>query len=132
RRSIAGSPDPASMSLRIAVTCRRWRSRTSPALSCAPGSRKPCSRASAADRSAAALAEPHAPGEIGTHIGIVRSHHRIIGRKLPATTVLLRGHAVLAGKMPLQRLELLAILQADEMVGRHRLADRNRRLGPLL
>src|SRR5262249_57685470 len=70
------------------------------------------------------LAEPHLLGEVRTSRRIVRRHHRIVGRQSPFLAVLLRRHVVLRAQMPLERFELLSILEADDVFRRHRLLAR--------
>jgi hypothetical protein len=77
---------------------------------------------------AALLAEPHVLGKLGTRRGIVRRHHRIVRRQPPFFAILLRRHVVLRAQMTLERFEFLAVLQADDVIGRDRPFHRHRRL----
>src|SRR5690606_27364238 len=73
-------------------------------------------------RSAAAArlgAETDFLGQLAALLGVVRRHHGIIGGKLPALAVILRRHAVGGAQMALQHLQLLAVLEADDEIGRH-------------
>jgi hypothetical protein len=78
--------------------------------------------------SPALLAESHLLGELRAGGGVTRRHHRIIRRQAPLLAVLLGRHAVLAAQMPLQRFELLAVLQAHDVVRIDRALDRHRGL----
>src|SRR5690349_15652949 len=91
---------------------------------------KPGRRISAAGRAAlpALLAESHFLGELGTGLRVVRGDHRVIDRQAPLLPVLLGRHVVLRAQVTLKRLELLSILETDDVVGRHGLFQRNRRL----
>ena len=53
-----------------------------------------------------------------------RSYHRVITWQSPFLAVLIRRHPVGGAQMPLQELEFLPILQADEMIRLDRLLDR--------
>ena len=57
----------------------------------------------------------------------IRRHHRIVGPQPPLRPVLLRRHAVGGHQMPLQHLQLLAVLKADDVVVGDRPPDRHRR-----
>jgi len=76
--------------------------------------------------------EPDRLGERAALIGIARRDHRVVGRQAPALAVVVRRHVVGAFQMPLEHLQLPAILEADDVVGHHRPLDRHRGLGPLL
>lgn len=60
--------------------------------------------------------------------GVVRGHHRIVRRKPPFGAVFVRRQAVVGGQMPLQRLKLLPVLQADDVMWRHLFLDGHCRL----
>ena len=66
--------------------------------------------------------------QIGTLLGIVRSDHRVIRRQSPFRPILVRRQVIGSFQMPLEHLQLLAVLEADDMVGLNRLLDRHRRL----
>ena len=50
--------------------------------------------------------------------GIVRRHHRIVRRQAPAGAVFVRRQLVARAQIALQHLQLLAVFQADDVVGR--------------
>src|SRR6185369_16254385 len=56
--------------------------------------------------------------------------HRVVRRQIPALAVLFGRHVVGGAQMPLQHLQLLAVLEADDVVRRDRLLDRHRRIRP--
>ena len=72
---------------------------------------------------AALLAEAHLLGELRAGRSVVRRNHRIVRRQAPLFPVLLGRHAVLGAQVSLQRLELLAVVEADQEVRRDGLAD---------
>src|SRR5690606_21116266 len=74
------------------------------------------------------LAEAHLARQVGALLCVVGRHHRIVGRKVPLLAVFLRRHVISRAQMTLQRFELLAIFQADEVIVGNRAADRNGRL----
>src|SRR5260370_20326533 len=74
------------------------------------------------------LTEPHLFGEVRASCCIVRRHHRIVRRQSPFLAVVLRRHVVLRAQMALERLELLSVLEADDIVRRDRLLDGYRRV----
>lgn len=76
------------------------------------------------------LAEAEAFGEFGALGGVRRGDHRVIVRQAPLLAVLVGGEAA-GAEVPLERLVGLAVLQADDVVRRHRPADRNRGRGLL-
>ena len=61
-------------------------------------------------------------------LGVVGRHHGIVRRQPPPLPVLVGREIVGRLEMPLQHLQLLAVLQADQVLGRHRLLDRDGRL----
>src|ERR1700722_9664197 len=71
------------------------------------------------------LPQSHLLGELGAGGRVVRRHHRIVGRQIPLLAVGLGRHVVLRAQVALERLELLAVLQAHDMVGRDRALDRH-------
>ena len=58
-----------------------------------------------------------------TVAGVVRRHHGVVGRQPPFFPVLPRGHPVPSLQVPLEQLQLLSVLQADDVVWEHRSAD---------
>src|SRR5262249_8065780 len=77
---------------------------------------------------AALLAEAHLLGELRARRSVARRDHRIVGGKAPLLAVLLRRHVVLRAQGTLQRLELFAVLETDQIVGGDRLLHRDGRL----
>src|SRR5262249_15895718 len=75
-----------------------------------------------------AAAQLHALGQGRTRGGVVRRHHRIVLWQAPLGPVVVGAHVVLSAQVALQRLVLLAVFQADQVVGRDRLLDRHGRL----
>src|SRR3712207_3223784 len=67
----------------------------------------------------ALLAEAHLLGEFRARLRVVRGDHRIVDRKAPFLAILLRGHVVLGPEVALERLELLPVLEADDVIWRH-------------
>ena len=62
-------------------------------------------------------------------IGVVRRHHRVVGRQAPTSRGTASGrHVVGRPKVPLQHLQLLAVLQTDDELGKHRTPHRYRGL----
>ena len=59
--------------------------------------------------------------------GVIRCHHGIVGRQPPLLPILLRCHSVVGLQVPLEHLQLLPVLQADDVVREHRFADRHGR-----
>src|SRR5260370_39729874 len=53
------------------------------------------------------LAKSHLLGELRAGGGVVRRHHRVVGRQAPFFAVLLRCDVVLRAQVALERLELL-------------------------
>ena len=76
----------------------------------------------------ALLTQSHLLCELGASLGIIRCHHRIIGRQAPFLAIVFRRHVVLCAQMTLERFELLAVFQAHDVFGRHRPLDWNRGL----
>src|SRR5437868_14096490 len=74
------------------------------------------------------LAPTHLLGRLRPRGGIVRRNHRIVRRQAPLLAVLLRRYVVLGAQVTLERLELLSVLEADDVVGSDRLLDRDRGL----
>src|SRR5262249_29830740 len=72
------------------------------------------------------LAEAHLFGEARASGRIIRGHHRIIWRQAPLLSILLRCQVVTRPQMTLKRLEFFPVFEADEMLRRDRLLDRNR------
>ena len=72
--------------------------------------------------------EPKLVGEVRTRLGVIGGDHRVFRGKAPLGTVFVRGQAVRRLQMPLEHLQLLAVLKADDVVGESRLLDRNGRL----
>ncbi len=62
--------------------------------------------------------------------GVVRRHHRVFGAKPPSPAILLRGHVVCRFQVPLQHLQPLAVLEADDVVMEYRFPDRDGGLRP--
>src|SRR5690348_11528206 len=60
-----------------------------------------------------------------TLFGIIGRDHRIVGRKSPLLTVLIRSHVVVSHQMALQHLELLPVFKADDVVRPDRRTDRH-------
>ncbi len=73
-------------------------------------------------------AQPDLLGEFGALLGVVGRHHRIVRRQTPLCPILVGCQIVSSANVPLQHLQLLAVLEADDVVGCHRAADRHRRL----
>src|SRR5688572_7119346 len=69
-------------------------------------------------------AETDLLGELAALLGIVRRHHGIVGRQLPAVAIFFRGHIVGRLELTFQPLELLAIFQTDHAGGSNRLCNR--------
>src|SRR3954467_2170887 len=67
-------------------------------------------------------------GEGGALFGVFGGYHRVVGVEAPLLAVLLRRHAIGRSQVPLQHLQLLSVFQADNIVGKYRLADRHERL----
>src|SRR3954464_13508357 len=69
---------------------------------------------------------PQAPGlgEVRAALGVVGGDHRVARGQAPLGSVCLRSETP-RGKVALERLIGTAVLQADQMVGRDRLADRD-------
>ena len=72
-------------------------------------------------------AEADLLGERLTLRRVARRHHRVIGFEAPPRAVILGRHAVVGHQVPLQHLQLLAVLEADDVVVGHRAPDRHRR-----
>src|SRR5690242_4274114 len=72
------------------------------------------------------LPKAHALGEVGARCRVVRSDHRIIVRQAPFLAIFLGREIVMRAQVPLQRFELLTVLEADDVFGRHRLFDSHR------
>ena len=72
------------------------------------------------------LPETHLLGEIGPRLGVVRRNHGIVGRKAPFFPVFVRRHIVLGAQVPLQRLELAPVLEADKEIIGNGFLGRNR------
>ena len=73
------------------------------------------------DAAAALLAEAHLLGQLRAGGRVVGRHHRIVGAEPPFLAVLLGRHVVLGAQMALERLELFAVFQTDDVFGRDRL-----------
>src|SRR3954452_3708630 len=74
---------------------------------------------------AALLAESHLLRKLRAGGGVIGRDHRIIRRQAPLLPVLLGSHVVLRPQMPLEGLELLAILETDDVVWRDRFLQRH-------
>src|SRR3546814_12637003 len=79
-----------------------------------------------ARRLTTALAQAHLLGEVRPRLGVVGGDHRIVLRQAPLRPIFLGAHVVLGAQVPLQRLELAAILKTDKEVRGDRATDRNR------
>ncbi len=79
----------------------------------------------------ALLTQPHLLGQGRTRLCISRSDHRIVRRKAPLLPIFFRGEIVLSAKVPLERLELPAVFETDDVVVGDRLLRRARRASPL-
>ena len=64
-----------------------------------------------------ARAEARLLGEIRARAGVVRRNHRVVVREAPLLAVFFRREIVVRAQMALQRLELLAVFEADDVVG---------------
>src|SRR5664280_1699940 len=73
------------------------------------------------DAAAALLAKPHLLGQLRARGRVTGRDHRIVGAERPFFPVLLGRHVVLRAQMPLERLEFLAVFQADNVFRRDRL-----------
>src|SRR5215208_8127048 len=60
--------------------------------------------------------QSHRPGQIGSSRRVGRSYHGVIGPQPESRAVFLRGHVVIGAQVTFQRLELLAIEQADDVI----------------
>jgi hypothetical protein len=58
---------------------------------------------------------------------VARRSHRVVPPEPPALAVFLRRHAVIGHQVALEHLQLLAVLEADDVVVGDRAADRHRR-----
>ena len=70
-------------------------------------------------------------GQCRPRRGVIWRDHRIVGGKLPFRAILIRRQAM-GPQVPFQRLELFAVLQADQIFRRDRFADRHCRMLRLL
>ncbi len=95
------------------------------------GLSNPARRARRQAATRAAGAEADLLGQGGPMLGVVRRHHRVVGAQAPALAILVRRHVVGAHQVALQHLQLLAVLQADDVVREDGFLDRHRRLRPL-
>src|SRR5690606_11742306 len=68
---------------------------------------------------AALATQPHLLGELRTGGRVVWGDHRIARIKAPLLAILFRGQAVVGHQVPLERLELLPVFQADDVVIKH-------------
>src|SRR3954470_24548678 len=73
----------------------------------------------------AAFAQADLLGEVAALLGIVRRHHRIVGRQVPALAIFVGAHLVARPQITLQHLQLFAVLQADHVLVLHRLPYRD-------
>src|ERR1700761_1065712 len=89
------------------------------------------SGASARTGATTARAQPDVLRQLAALLGVVRRDQRIVGRQTPTLAILLGREIVGRLEMPLEHLQLLAILETDQIVGMDRLLDRNGRLRPL-
>lgn len=74
------------------------------------------------------LTKSHLLGELRSGRRVVRRHHGVVRRKAPFLPVLLWCHVVLGPQVPLERLELLSVLQTNNVVGGYGFLDCDRRL----
>ena len=75
----------------------------------------------------ALLTKPRALCHFRSPRRVVGRDHRIISRQAPLGAVLIRRHAE-RRQVPAQRLEFLAVVQTDEVIGRDRFTNGDRRL----
>jgi hypothetical protein len=59
--------------------------------------------------------KPDLLGELRTNGGICRSDHRILGRQVPPSSVLLRRHAVARAEIALEHFQWFAVFQAEQI-----------------
>ena len=85
----------------------------------------PTSRSLISLSTGTAFAEAKLQGQIGTSLGVVGGDHRVIGRQAPLGAVLVGGHVVGGVEMPLEHLQLLPVLKADDVVRCDGLLDRH-------
>ena len=64
--------------------------------------------------------ETHLLGKLRPGRGVVRRHHRIRWVQRPLFAILIRRKVVVSHQMPLQRLELLSVFEADNIVVMYR------------
>ncbi len=57
--------------------------------------------------------------------GIIGRDHRIVGRQLPFGAILFGGHVVIGAQIALEHFQLLAVFEADQIIGLDRIADRH-------
>src|SRR4051812_939026 len=74
------------------------------------------------------LAKTHALRKVGAGRRVVWRYHGIVVREAPLLTILFGRQIVVRAQVPLQRLELLPVLETDNVLGRDGLLDRNRGL----
>jgi hypothetical protein len=77
----------------------------------------------------AAPAQPGTTRHLRALLGVGRRDDRVVGLEVEGLAIARRAQIVGDGKVPPQRLQLLAADQADEMVPLHGAADAHRRLG---
>lgn len=70
------------------------------------------------------LTEPVGLGLPRANGRVVRRYHRVVGRNVPLFAILRRSHPQ-KRKVPLQRSELLAVLEANNEIRRNRLSNGN-------
>src|SRR4051794_6489879 len=63
--------------------------------------------------------------EAGALLRVGRGDHRVVVGQAPPLAVLLGRHVVAGLEMPLEHLQLLAVLEADDVIRHHRLLDRH-------
>src|SRR3546814_16946595 len=77
-------------------------------------------------------AKPDSLRQLATLFGVVWRHHRIVRRQAPSFAILLRRHAIGRSQMPLQHLQLLAILQTYNVIRHHRSEEHTSELQSLM
>src|SRR4051812_6409176 len=75
------------------------------------------------------LPEADLHGEPRARRRIIGRYHGIVARQAPFLAILLGRQIVARAQVALERLEFLAVLEADDVVGGDRLLDRDRSRG---